>query len=174
MNAVMLDLETLGTEPGSVIVAIGAVRFNRLAVGKQFYIRVDAQSCMEAGLKLDVSTVLWWLKQSDEARLELCKEGVPLAAALQQFTGFLEADEDVEMWGNGAAFDNTLLAAAYKAMHLTPPWAFWNDRCYRTIRALNPEIKATRTGTHHNALDDARTQAEHLIAILNATGRVQS
>jgi inhibitor of KinA sporulation pathway (predicted exonuclease) len=33
------------------------------------------------------------------------------------------------------------------------------------VKNLHPEITMNRTGTHHNALDDARNQAQHLIDI---------
>lgn len=34
------------------------------------------------------------------------------------------------------------------------------------MKALHSEIKMVRTGIHHNALDDAQSQAEHLISII--------
>jgi DNA polymerase III epsilon subunit-like protein len=57
VNRVMLDLETLGHTPGSVIVSIGAVKFGGGKILDTFYHRIDAQSCVEHGLKMDVSTV---------------------------------------------------------------------------------------------------------------------
>lgn len=60
---IMLDLETLGNRSGAVIVAIGAVEFHGGEIIKEFYQRVDAESCVALGLKMDVSTVMWWLGQ---------------------------------------------------------------------------------------------------------------
>ena len=45
----MLDLETLGNKPGSVIVAIGAVKFGGGEIIDSFYERVDAESCVNLG-----------------------------------------------------------------------------------------------------------------------------
>ena len=67
------------------------------------------------------------------------------------------------MWGNGATFDNVILANAYRGAGLPVPWKFWNDKCYRTIKGFFPQIKLQRIGTHHNAQDDAESQAWHLI-----------
>lgn len=67
-----------------------------------------------------------------------------------------------KMWGNGAAFDNAILANAYRAAGIKQPWELWNDRCYRTICAYYPGCPRNQPGTPHNALDDARSQAEHL------------
>jgi len=165
---VMLDLETLGNKPGAVIVAIGAVKFNGDEILSSFYERVDAESCVKAGLTLDTSTVMWWLKQSDEARAEIVKPGMPLTEALTMFTAWI-GDPNLEVWGNGAAFDNVILAGAYDALGMERPWYFWNDRCYRTMKSLHPEIPMERDGVHHNALDDAISQARHLMAIFSAT-----
>lgn len=162
---VMLDLETLGNKPGAVIVAIGAVKFGGGEILDEFYRRIDPQSCVASGLAMDVSTVLWWLKQSDAARLEIVEPGELLGQALLDFRRWLDT-QDAEIWGNGAAFDNVLLAAAYDAAGITVPWKFWNDRCYRTIKNLHHEVPLPREGTHHHALDDARSQARHLMAIL--------
>lgn len=161
MKNIMLDLETLGNKPGAVIVAIGAVAFAGGQVEESFYARINAESAVQAGLKLDVSTVLWWMKQGDAARAELNKPGDDLAIALEYFKDFVP--KDALVWGNGSDFDNTILAAAYDACGLLLPWKFWNNRCYRTLKALRPEIKLVNTGTAHNALDDARAQALHLM-----------
>lgn len=168
---IMLDLETWGTKPGSVIASIGAVVFNDDAVTDYFYARVCPKSAMEAGLLVDADTILWWMKQSDEARAEFSSAD-HIETALADFSRWCLAgrDGDPVMWGNGADFDNVLLTSAYEAVGIVRPWSRWNSRCYRTAKSYRPDIKMVRTGTHHNALDDARSQAEHLIRIHKAMG----
>jgi inhibitor of KinA sporulation pathway (predicted exonuclease) len=73
------------------------------------------------------------------------------------------------VWGNGADFDNPILAAAYRATGISQGWKPYNGRCYRTIKNLAPQVRLVRTGTHHNALDDARAQAQHLLDIVEYT-----
>ena len=162
---IMLDLETLGKKPGSVIVAIGAVMFNERGITHRFYERVDAVSCVKAGLTMDVETVMWWMKQAEEARLEITRDGLALKDALIEFKKWI-GGEEVDVWGNGAAFDNVILAEAYDRCGLERPWKYYNDRCYRTMKSLHPEIPMIRKGVHHNALDDAESQALHLMRIL--------
>lgn len=162
---IMLDLETLGTQPGSVIVALGAVKFGGGRIEDRFYARVDAESCVALGLKLDAATVFWWIKQGEEARLEITKPGEHLSEVLLRFSEWV-GDGDVEMWGNGASFDNVLLAVAYERAQMPRPWKYQNDRCYRTVKALHPELPAERVGVLHNALADAETQARHLMAMM--------
>jgi hypothetical protein len=167
MKHVMVDLETLGNGSNAVIIAIGAVEFDLNGLGREFYMTVDPQSCVDAGLKMDVSTVMWWLQQSTEARAAFKKPGVPLEIALSEFASWYPAG--AALWGNGATFDNVILGNAYRALNGKQPWEFWNDRCYRTLKNLHPHIKMDRSGTYHNALDDAKSQALHAARILTAT-----
>ena len=164
-NNIMVDLETMGQNSNSAIIAIGAVRFSE-TIQDSFYEIVDLQSSVDAGLEIDPSTIMWWMKQSDEARGAFAREGSSLIVALSDFS--LWAGNHPIIWGNGADFDNVILANAYRAFSLKPPWAFWDSRCYRTLKNLNRHIKMERSGTAHNALDDARTQAIHAIEILES------
>lgn len=170
---VMLDLETMGNGPNAAIVAIGAVEFDlsAMSIGRRFYQVVDLETSVRGGGEIDASTVMWWFRQSEEARNGICGEGQPLQKVLVEFGSWLAAlavAEDVKVWGNGAAFDNVILAQAYRHAALTVPWKFWNDRCYRTVKAMRPAVKMERVGIHHNALSDAESQALHLMAILAA------
>lgn len=166
----MIDLETRGFKPGCAILSIGAVSFGSL-LGKEFYRVVNTASCHEAGLTDDESTMIWWKKQSKEAAKVVAQSeagGLPLEEALAELEAFLGGFgiKQVKVWGNGSDFDNAILACAYGAVKKPQPWPFWNNRCYRTLKGLYPQVKLQkRTGTYHNALDDAKTQAEHLIRI---------
>lgn len=164
MNNVMLDLETMGNTSNAAIIAIGAVRFDK-AVTDRFYKVVNLQSCVEVGLDIEPSTVMWWMQQSAEARGKFAVEAIGLNEALRSFADWV--GDDAVVWGNGAAFDNVILANAYRKSRLPLPWKFYNDRCYRTVKNLHPEIELERVGTYHCAVDDAESQAQHLIRILN-------
>lgn len=160
----MLDLETLGTSTNSVIIAIGAVKFDRTGIKEQFYQAVDPASCVDVGLQIDANTVMWWMKQDTSARRAFRDKGVPLDVALSQFATWVDDDA---VWGNGSDFDNVLLSNAYKAVGMEQPWKYYNNRCYRTMKNQFHEVQLVRKGVHHNAVDDAVSQAEHLINILN-------
>ena len=58
---VMIDLETLGIQPGSVIRSIGAVVFDPVTntLGSTFYQNICADSCKKAGLTTDPDTIKW-------------------------------------------------------------------------------------------------------------------
>lgn len=173
MNNVMVDLETLGTTPGAVILSIGAVFFDENGLGDEMEVVISIKDSLAHGLTTSPDTIAWWGKQSAEARKVIDDAGsegaFPLKDALEMFNAFLASNGDpkkVLVWGNGADFDNVLLAAAYNAADVPLGWGQYNNRCYRTMKRFREHIKYVRTGTHHNALDDAKTQAEHLIRIL--------
>lgn len=158
---VMVDLETLDTRPTAAIISIGAVVFHGAGKGSEFYTAVDQNSAIAAGLTASPKTLEWWAGQSAAARTVFTDPNrLELRHALIRFAEFLP--RDCRLWGNGAAFDNAILANAYAALGIDPPWKFWNDRCYRTLVAICPAPRVQR-GTHHNALDDAKSQADHLL-----------
>lgn len=176
MQDVMIDLETMGTGPDSAIVSIGAVEFDRAAqqLGETFYVAIDLKSAQQTGGVIDADTVLWWLKQSSQAREALCGTSVQMASALASFSGWLRGRcelRDVRIWGNGSDFDNVILANAYRRLAVPVPWKFWNNRCYRTWKNEHPEAVLRRSGTHHNALDDAISQAEHMLQVEHIEAR---
>lgn len=163
MNNIMLDLETMGTGPDAAIISIGAVRFDA-DITDRFYKIVSLKSSVDAGLRMDPETVLWWMRRSEEARAEFDEDATTLFDALMAFAEW--AGKGAIVWGNGSDFDNVILASAYRLMKIPAPWIFWNNRCYRTVKALHPEIALERTGTYHRAVDDAESQARHLMRIL--------
>lgn len=158
-NHIMVDLETADNVATAAIVSIGAVIFAGPRAGETFYTAVDLQSSLTAGLTMSVDTMQWWGNQSAEARAVFDDPmRVPLVEALAAFDEFVP--EGAKVWGNGASFDNAILAMAYRLCGLDLPWKFWDDRCYRTVAAHLP--RRVQQGTHHNALDDAISQADHL------------
>jgi DNA polymerase III epsilon subunit-like protein len=185
MQHVMVDLETMDSSPTAAIAAIGAVYMdlNTGELGKTFYEKVDLQSSMDLGLTVSADTIQWWLKQNDAARFEMTQSGESIMRALNRFSDFIggkwvfdETDgigsfvpSDVRVWGNGASFDNAVLANAYAKCGKSRPWQYYNDRCYRTIKNMYPHVVLERSGTHHNALDDAISQAKHLVNIIKVS-----
>jgi hypothetical protein len=174
MDNVMIDLETLGRRAGCAILSIGAVAFDPTSgkLGPEFYVVVDAMDQVaECGLHTDQSTIEWWEKQSVETQQVLVEsrsgKASPLGDALIKFNQYLSqfSFTKVKIWGNGGDFDNAIMASCYAAAGLEVPWSFWNNRCYRTLKNVVGGPKLVRQGTYHNALDDAKTQAEHAIQL---------
>lgn len=178
MDNIMVDLETLDNGPTSAILSIGAVAFNEIGPGDEFYTVVKVKSCTDVGLTLNADTVMWWMQQSDAARAAFNNnEAMHLREALRRFEQFITSatgdPRKAKVWGNGATFDNVILANAYRASGLDRPWKYSNDRCYRTLKNLYPWVKGPASGAvKHNALEDARWQARHASSILAAMGNM--
>lgn len=176
---VMVDLETMGKKHNAPIVAIGAVVFDPAtgSIGESFYKVVCLESSVNWGAVIDPSTVIWWLKQSSEARSAIVNDdAIPLQDALLQFREFVSdnvagGSKKAQVWGNGASFDNSILRSSYDCIAEDYPWEYWNDRDVRTMVELgqaigfDPKTTIPFEGDRHNALADAIHQARYVSAI---------
>lgn len=176
MKHIMLDLETLDTTSSAVVISIGAVAFDPRtnALGDKFYVEMteDTAAQQARGRTISGDTVRWWMQQDVLAKRVFSVpppdgvERVNTFEALSRFGLFVAAngDRDVELWGNGADFDNIILGSLYDAFGIRKPWSYSRNRCYRTMKniGVGPRRPQVREGVHHNALDDAITQAIHL------------
>ena len=173
MKHLMIDIETMGNKPTAPIVTIGAVFFDPQTggLGAEFYMAVNLASAMEQGATPDGDTILWWLKQSAEARAAICTDDTKhIADVLSELSSFISRNADnpsyLKVWGNGANFDNVILRSAYDRADQTCPWQFWNDSDVRTMVLLGKELgfdpkrNMPFDGVAHNALADARHQAK--------------
>jgi hypothetical protein len=171
----MVDLETMGTHVGAPILSIGAVMFdpNSDDMGERFHVGIELESNVECGRHPDPSTIMWWMAEdraeARKALLDLPK--VDLYSALDELAKWAPEGE-VWVWGNGAAFDNVILASAYKTVGIEPFWKYKHDRCFRTINHLAPDVEWEDYGTAHDALDDAVSQARHLQKVVKHLGIV--
>jgi len=162
-NRCMIDIETLGREPGCSIVSVGCCRFDTREVGETFEASVSLTSCQEHGLEIDAETLEWWLSQSSEAREQLLG-GDDLPEVLRELNQFLR-DAD-EVWANSPSFDLAILEAAFNHCGTSAPWEFWETRDQRTLANLREEIDTDRDGIEHRAVDDAVYQATVAAGIL--------
>ncbi|HBB7637181.1 TPA: 3'-5' exoribonuclease [Escherichia coli] len=169
----MIDLETMGKNPDAPIISIGAIFFDPQTgdMGPEFSKTIDLET---AGGVIDRDTIKWWLKQSREAQSAIMTDEIPLDDALLQLREFIDENSGeffVQVWGNGANFDNTILRRSYERQGIPCPWRYCNDRDVRTIVELGKAVDFdARTaipfeGERHNALDDARYQAKYVSAI---------
>jgi len=168
----MVDIESLGTDPGSAILSIGAVTFDADGVDDDggFYAEVNLQSNEAAGLTFDADTIVWWLRQSDEAKTVLTG-GDDLEDVLIDFAEWVGKVNVDEVWANSPSFDCRLLGAAFDAVGVDAPWAYYHERDFRTLKNL-PDVGDTfpvnDDAVEHDAFDDAVVQARAASAILSS------
>ena len=169
---VMHDLETLDNRPSAAIISIGAVAFDpdKREIVDRFYQVLDKDDCICHGLTVSRDTLNWWLKQSEAARAVFSAPGrLGLMPALMAYSQWWRDVDAQIVWANGTDFDTVIMTYAYDRLQADPPWKFYNTRCYRTVKNLYP-TEFPRTGTHHNAVDDAEYQANHLFVIAETHG----
>lgn len=162
---VMIDIETMGDGNEAALLSIGAVKFDPLIDGvlDSFYVAISLASSVAHGLKMSPSTVEWWLDPERQPAWirYAAEEKHDLYTAMDAFAHWY-GPESLPTWGNGATFDNIITRSGFDKAGVPMPWKFWDDRCYRTLKNLAPDVKLVRQGVHHNALDDAVSQALHM------------
>ena len=182
LRHVMTDLETLGTVPGCVGFSIGAVLmdFETGQLGEEFYTEICVEDSKNAFLIEDADTRKWWDEKPEDARAALIKAesgtAPKLAPAMMAFNDYLlglGGMRSIRLYGNGADFDNPILRVMWDAAGVLPFYSkagFFGGRCYRSLKSLEEIFgeamafeKLDRQGTYHNALDDAKSQAVHLM-----------
>lgn len=175
---IMIDLETLGTSPNTMIATIGAIAFDNKSgkhIGQPFYAKIDLNSYKKYGVfSFDAETLSWWMEQGDGARKEaFCGNNrVKISQALQEFISWYGnvtyGAKKVYIWSHGASFDIPILSFALKTVEMDIPWQFWNIRCtrtlfdnanfdYRTVGSV--PLNGVMYPTHH-ALGDCAKQIE--------------
>lgn len=178
---IMVDLETLGTGADACVISLGAIKFNINEIDNfdaikrsndRFFIEYfNMDDQIELGASVTPETIKWWLKQSDRARKFVYEktEYKDTIDILEAFAKFCKGSSF--LWGNGAAFDNTIIRTMYRTFDTEFPISYSGDRCYRTLVALTKnKPNLVRFGVHHNCLDDAITQALYAQQCFNSLG----
>lgn len=175
MNDLMVDIETLGTGPNSVILSIGAVEFDPVT-GKTFdgfFIKINSKDCYKHGLQSDIDTIVWWIKQ--KPNLHDFGQGYNLKYSLEQFIYFIITHRADNIWANSPSFDLVILKNAFNKVDLQAPWNFRDEKDVRTVSSLFPEIKQNCEfiGERHNSIDDCKHQIRYLCQMLNKIKGIQ-
>lgn len=175
----MVDLETLGVVPGSVILSVGAVTWTddaRVTFRDALYIRVETLSCLLAGMTVSQDTVQWWAGQAAENPSALdslrAEAPVPLQQALEALADLWRNSGAECLWANGAAADPVWLEDAYRRCDMTIPWRHSQVRCYRTVMAISgiPREEWVAPDIEHDAFQDACAQMKNLRVALSRLG----
>jgi len=173
----MVDIETLGQHHDAHILSIGAVLFDPYSLesydgleiediftpSHKFYQLVTGNTQRR---RIEASTVLWWMKTSDEARKEINGEKhVDLNLALAYLCRFYKDNQGKHIWSYGSMFDQVILNDAMDQYNMVNPFHYQSNMCMRTLAAIpkklgkeivKPIIKGI---VEHNPLHDAIRQA---------------
>ncbi len=160
---VMIDLETLDTEPTAKVLEIGWCIFDEeIQVPKSFIVPLKLQE----GRTISGDTLNWHLDNNNGRELIEQADAKPVDLDLLsvQFAELAAAIKHAdELWCYGASFDFPILKNLLK--DLSPKyvegWDFRKERCLRTWCALNN--KKLLSKNTHRAKEDIINQANTLI-----------
>lgn len=172
MQDLMIDLETLSTQPNAAIVSIGACMFDLTTgeIGAEYYQPISLKDHPGQG-HISAETVTWWMRQPYDARQVFQDKGArSIADSLMEFTTFRQRHRAQTYWSNGASFDLVILRQAHmKNGFAGAIWNYWQERDVRTLVDLAKRLTGedvTKTtpfdGEKHNALADAKHQARFI------------
>lgn len=173
---IMVDIETLGIELDSTIIQVGAIAFN-IDSGEYLeffneYVNIEKNK----ELKVSGSTLQWWLKTNANLLKEIItkqdQSSDTVSKKLYDWIVELKNKYEVYLWGNGIAFDNSMIKTAIKNIGLEYPIKYTNDRDVRTILEL-ASIKSGKTekeikssvkldGIAHDAFYDCKVQIAYV------------
>jgi exodeoxyribonuclease VIII len=162
-KSLMIDIETLSLSEQAYILQIGAVLFSPTGIHAEFKSTLSEEG--QEFREITSKSVNFWLKNAgaiDEVELS---EEIPLPKALEDLSEFIVEHEPAEIWARSPEFDLAVLEHAFMTQGMVIPWTYQQKRDVRTVEALcrgvvSPEDVRFQ-GMKHNALDDARHQAEY-------------
>lgn len=185
MHHFMLDIETLGTAPGSVVLSVGAVKFDLeseilapIVECSPFYSVITLDSSLKAGCTVDGRTLNWWMQQSPEAREAVFNDpkAIPLRDAASAFAKWSSdhAGPTAIWWAKSSPFDFPLLDVAFRRVGIPPIWNYRKLYDMRVISWLYEKVpvKYPAGVTAHHALHDAWEQAYVLKQYFKQKGTV--
>ena len=165
---VMIDVETLGRTPGSVVTEVGIIVWDedwKKSYEATHY--VDVSDSVLVGLTIDKDVRKWRESLGCGMTLEVGQSVERVCCALKGIFYVLRLSNDLEIWSWGN-FDQGLLEGMFDAVGLDYPWHFaeWRD-----ARTLCKTADVKRVGEFkHEALADCYQQGVALLAAYTKLG----
>lgn len=169
-NDLMIDFETLGQDPDTTVISIGACFFDEASgsIGPTFYMAFDVDEQIRKGRTITGDTLKWWMGQSGAAKKVFNEKAKPAKDVLTLFSQWVLANNTISKikpWGNGSTFDISIIEDMFRMYDVKCPWLYYNVFDLRTFkRYIANGAKVDKSeGTDHNALDDSIAQAKYVI-----------
>ena len=169
MQELQIDFETLGTDPDTVVISVGAQFFDleTKTLGPSFHMAFDISDQLKKGRSITPETLKWWMSQSDAAKKVFHAKARPTQEVLQTFVTWAKSNcgkKNLKVWGNGVGFDISIMESLLTQFELEIPWMYWNCFDLRTFKrfvANNEKIEKS-IGVNHDALDDCTNQIQFM------------
>ena len=174
MNHLMIDIETLGVHPGSVVLEIGMIPFD--LTGKMdvpYVMRINIQNSIDLGFSFDSDTMKWWLENyPDLIKDHFMNDGYKDARwvmndvrqYIDSIRNTLQEGTRLYLWSCYPQFDFCKLKEYFKKTGVSVPWEFYEEFDYATIvnSPLFDDDQLPQYDTKHRSLDDCRDQIKLL------------
>lgn len=163
-NHVMVDIETLSTRVAARVLQVAAVVFTSKGI-------VDARSWslnqyQQPHRHIEISTLDFWLKTNPTRLAELTKGASQIEMVVEEFAKLNEKYSPTGWWAHSPSFDMMILDDLFRGVKGKSPWTHRNCFDTRTLSLVSGKkmVKAEET-LQHDALHDARAQAEWVISV---------
>lgn len=176
-SQLMVDIESLGTNPDCPVISIGAAWFDikTKTIGPTFKMVCSLEDQIDTRTRfVDSATLKWWLQQNNAAR-QIFKDGAkPTKEVLETFRHWImttagagtksQTAKKCFPWGNSNSFDLVILESIFKDYGVITPWNYYSQRDLRTFKefvAKGAKVEKL-LGTNHDCLDDAINQINYI------------
>lgn len=169
---VMIDVESLGLTPGSLLRSVCAVAFDldTAEIGRHSVWKISMLDSINSGFFVEPSSLKWWMMRSDEARRSFVEgKEYTIQQFITSFNHFFDSlnADDIHVWALQSDFDIAMLRSyySYNARRKNKEnWALPFPRknihdvytCLRYLKNTNNLIP--RYGNEHDPYDDCINQ----------------
>ena len=184
--SILLDIETLSTDPRAVVLSIACVPF---LLGKKqsfneimnsgFIVKIAVEEQVKRlSRTIDKGTVDWWKKQDKEvfdSMVRPAPHDVSPREAITKLSKFISTQEgfskkDSYIWSRGTNFDFPIIESLYKDLCISIPFNTWKIRDIRTAIDILAGVDDGKYSLRdpddsfiaHNPLHDAAMDAARL------------
>lgn len=185
LKHVMIDCETLGLTPGTIVRTVSLVEFEPITgkTGRKQTWTINLQDSIKAGFRIEAGSLKWWMMKSEEARKAFVatpEEETSLVSFVAEFVEwFKQYNGKVVLWNLQVDFDTALISPylAYYYMHIMRNDSYelpWNRKLRVDVRpfmeiyrTLHADIK-----TPHTSIDDCMLQIEAVAEVFKKNNEV--
>lgn len=160
----MVDIEAIGTNEDGILLSVGLVVFNfdTNEIKRTYHWKLEIDEQSKKGRTVNLDTLQWWLKQSEEAREEFWGERVSVEKFIKEFQ---DACKNVSFgWAKGVQFDFPMLEHLFKLYDAKFPINRSKYLDARVVYFLAKKAKTmnplTEPWVAHNPLDDSLRQCK--------------
>lgn len=152
----MVDIETLGTKPGCVVLSAAGVWFDRELAGTYvaFNDTYMIPDMLARGLVVEPKTAAWWFTQPGFFAMV---DRMAVASSIEYSAEVINTTlgRAKRVWSCGPDFDPPILSHA-----LGLDWPFWKNRDVRTMRDMLVNVE--KAVASHDPLEDCERQIKEV------------